>query len=100
MGSIFVLALFNIVSLNESMGAIWGPAYVICAFVGILMYCSIEPAFRDGISFFGGNLRRGMNHEMQDFIEASASVKKVGNSISNYASSRRTQIEKSVQRED
>lgn len=101
MGSIFFLALFNIVNLNESMGSIWGPAYVICAFVGILLYCSVEPAFHQGLTFFGGSLKRGVNHEMQDFVEAKKSVKKVGNTISNLTGNKKNLIEKeNLQKED
>ena len=94
MGAIFVLALFNIVNLNEAMGAVWGPVYAICAFAGILLYCSVEPAFREGISHFGGSLKLGMKHEAQDFIAASNSVREMGGAISHHVVEKK-QIKKS-----
>lgn len=91
MGAIFILALFNMTKLNESMGAIWGPAYAICSFVGILLYCSIEPAFRKGFLHFAENLKYGIQHEEQDFVEASDSVKQMGKTIYNHAGNKRNQ---------
>ena len=39
----------NITALNAAMGNIYGPLYIICAFIGIILYISIEPAFMEAM---------------------------------------------------
>lgn len=83
--TIGILAIFNITALSESMGAIWGPLYVICAFISILLYCSVEPAIVEGLPHFGRTLGQGISNAKQDFVEAGASAKRIGNSLSKRA---------------
>lgn len=41
---ICLLALFKITNLSEAMGMLWGSTYIISAFIGIMLYLSVEPA--------------------------------------------------------
>lgn len=43
MGAVALAALVNINALNAAMGSVFGPMYVICSFVGIMLYLSVEP---------------------------------------------------------
>lgn len=87
-----VLALFNITVLSESMGTVWGPIYIISAFIGILLYCSIEPALVEGLPHFGRHLGQGSGYMKKDFVEAGKSAKKIGNSVSQYAKDKTSQL--------
>lgn len=70
MAGIAVIALFNISVLNEAMGMICGPLYVICSYIGILLYFAIEPACLEILSNFKLSAARGI-HRFNYEIEAS-----------------------------
>ena len=48
-GGVVIDAFCNITALNAAMGNIYGPLYIICAFIGIILYISIEPAFMEAM---------------------------------------------------
>ncbi len=50
MAVIMIFAMFNITSLSTAMKSFYGPLYLISAFLGIMMYLSIEPACLEAIS--------------------------------------------------
>ena len=64
--SIVLLAIFafsNISALNDAMGSICGPLYIISSFLGLLLYLSVEPAV-DQIML---NLRQSATQGIQNF---------------------------------
>lgn len=69
-GLVIILALGNIVGLNDAMGALWGTIYVISSFLGIIMYASIEPAFMEIKSNFYHFTKRSINHLNDDLLQA------------------------------
>lgn len=75
MGLVGVFALFNITELSEAMGPIWGTAYVLCAFIGILFYISIEPAFTEVLPHIKKSVRSGLNYVRNDMVEAGNTAK-------------------------
>jgi len=79
-----ILALFNITALNEAMGNVWGPVYVLCAFIGTILYCSVEPALVEGLPHLGKNIGQGVVHMGNDFSAATETVRKVGKSVSRH----------------
>lgn len=66
---ISIIALFNITTLNEAMGMICGPLYVICSFVGIMLYLSVEPAFIDSLSHFKLSAAKGLKYISNDISQ-------------------------------
>lgn len=79
-----VLSFFNITALSNAMGCIYGPAYIIGAFMGILFYLSIEPALIEALPHFKKSVRSGLNCMRNDFVEAGNSAKKLGNAAVNH----------------
>lgn len=73
-----VVALWNIGMLSEAMGYVYGMIYIICTFVGILMYLSVEPAVTGAFPNYKRMLKRGMNDLKNNFVEA-------GNTVANMA---------------
>ncbi len=66
MAGISVIALFNIAGLSEAMGSICGPLYVVCSFVGIILYLSVEPAFSESIQHIRHAAIKGIGHISND----------------------------------
>ena len=77
MAGVGLLAIFNIASLSEAMGSVYGPIYIICAFMGILFYLSIEPMVVEHWPYFKKSVKHGANYMKRDFVEAGNSVKKI-----------------------
>ena len=48
LAAVAVFAISNVLELSQSMG-IWGPVYIISAFIGIMMYASVEPVFMESV---------------------------------------------------
>lgn len=84
MGGIGVLSLFNITALSNAMGSIYGPAYIIGAFMGTLFYLSIEPALIEALPHLKKSVSSGLNYMRNDFVEAGNSAKKLGNAAVNH----------------
>ena len=78
---ISVIALFNITALNEAMGMICGPLYVICSFVGIMLYLSIEPAFIDSLSHFKLASIQGLKYISNDIHQTKNNVISIKSTI-------------------
>lgn len=70
MGGIAIIALFNITALNTAMGTIFGPLYIICSFVGIMMYLSVEPAFVEILSQIRNVATMSLHHLCGDITHA------------------------------
>ena len=65
MGLISVTALYNIATLNNAMGN-WGPIYLLCAVVGIILYMYAEPTFQESMYRFRNITARGLNSVKSD----------------------------------
>lgn len=65
-----ILAIFNIANLSDAMGTIYGPAYIICAFMGILLYLSIEPVLLEALPHMKRSANCGLNYIRNDCVEA------------------------------
>nr|WP_317283959.1 hypothetical protein [uncultured Sellimonas sp.] len=94
MASIGILALFNVASLSTAMGSVWGPVYVLCAFIGIILYLSVEPALVEAFPNWKHSVGYGVNHVKNDFVEAEKSAKKLGVKAQNYKKKKDLHIEK------
>lgn len=84
MVGIGVLAIFNIAALSNAMGSVYGPAYIICAFMGIIFYLSIEPAVMEAFPYLKKSVGHGVSYVRNDFVEARNSAKKLGETAGNY----------------
>lgn len=76
MAFITIMALFNITSLNIAMGTLFGPLYIICSFIGIMLYLSVEPAFIESIQQFGVVVTKSVNYLNKDISMAKANIEK------------------------
>ena len=74
MGGITIFALFNMAELSAAMGAFWGPLYILCSFIGILMYLSVEPACDEALLQIKYAARKGLNHLNGDVSYAKTKV--------------------------
>ena len=82
MAGVSIIALFNITALNEAMGMICGPLYVICSFVGIMLYLSVEPAFVESLSHFKMAATKGLNYISNDVSQAKSKAINIKSTIS------------------
>jgi|GEM_PF-625410 hypothetical protein len=69
-GFVMVIGLLNMFTLNNAMGNIWGPMYVICAFIGISLYLSNEPEVANGIQFSARNQQYRLSAAQAEIIHA------------------------------
>ena len=83
MGGVAIIALFNITALNTAMGTIFGPLYIICSFIGIMMYLSVEPAFVETLVQVRNVAARGLHRLSGDVSYAKAKAINVKTAISN-----------------
>ena len=82
MGSIAIIALFNITALSMAMGTLWGPLYIICSFIGIMMYLSVEPAFVETLLQVKNTTAMGLHRLSGDVSYAKAKAINVKAAIS------------------
>lgn len=81
--SVGVFAIFNITILNNAMGSFFGSMYIICAFIGLLLYISIEPAVIEALPYLNYSVNRGLDYVKRDFVEAGNSAKGIHQNIKN-----------------
>lgn len=79
----FILALFNISALSNAMGSVYGSAYIICAFMGILFYLSVEPVMLESLSSIKKSFYYALNHEKNDIMQAKKSINNIYSDIKN-----------------
>ena len=65
------------------MGTVFGPLYIICSFVGIMMYLSVEPAFVETLVQVRNVAARGLHRLNGDVSYAKAKAINVKTAISN-----------------
>lgn len=82
-GLVVICALSNITGLNAAMGSLWGTVYVMSSFLGILMYCSIEPAFLDIKNYFYRFTKKSINYLNNDVQIAKEHASKAKKQIEN-----------------
>lgn len=74
MGGVTIFALFNMADLSAAMGAFWGPLYILCSFIGILMYLSVEPACDEALLQMKYAARNGLKHLSGDVSYAKTKI--------------------------
>ncbi len=82
-GIIVLLALGNIVGLNDAMGSIWGTIYIISSFLGIIMYASVEPAFLETRKSIYRFAKNSINRLNSDLLGAKQETSKIKSMIDN-----------------
>lgn len=78
-----ILAIFNIATLSNAMGNLFGPLYIISAFIGIVLYLSIEPAVIEALPYLRKSVNNGIDYLKRDFIEAGRTANNIRGSASN-----------------
>lgn len=66
MGGIMLFAMTNIANLSDALGTTCGPIYIICSFIGIMMYLSVEPAVVEILSQARYSAGRGLRYISHD----------------------------------
>ena len=75
LAGIGVFALFNITTFSNAMGSLWGTVYIVSAFLGILLYLSVEPATVESITYFKKTLVQAVDYTKKDLIQVKSSIK-------------------------
>lgn len=68
-GGVALLALINITDLNIAMGTIYGPMYIICSFIGMMLYISVEPAAIEALPYIKNITKRGIQYLNQEKMD-------------------------------
>lgn len=79
---ITIIAMFNIMALNEAMGTIFGSVYIICSFIGIMLYLSIEPVLEEIVFNLKKTAVNGLNYISRDVSQAKNKITEIQNSNS------------------
>ncbi len=79
MAAVGILALVNITTLSSAMGSLYGPVYIICAFLGILLYLAVEPAAMEILPHFRKSVQKGASYMRSDVVQAGKEAGKLGN---------------------
>lgn len=87
MAIIAIIALFNITALNAAMGMICGPLYVICSFVGIVMYLAVEPAYLETLSHFKSVAAKGLSRLNNEITQTKSKAISIKSSITSKTNS-------------
>ena len=90
---IMLAAFCNISTANEAMGT-WGVVYVMCAFMGILFYLSVEPAVLEAFPQIRGSFVKTAKTVQNDFSGAKETLDNVKKDFSE-AKEARKEIETS-----
>lgn len=80
MAFIAITAVSNLSVANEAMEC-WGVIYVICAFIGILLYLSVEPAILESLPELKNSFSNTFRIVKKDFSEAKNEAKTIINNI-------------------
>lgn len=81
MAFIAITAVSNLSVASVAMG-FWGVVYVMCAFVGILLYLSVEPAVLESFSQIKESFSKTFNKVKNDFEEAKDEAKTIVDKVS------------------
>lgn len=84
MASVVFLALGNIAKLSDAMGPIYGTMYIICSFIGLLLYLSVEPAIIEGLPSLKKSVMHGVDYMKRDFIAAGNTAHSIGSHAKKY----------------
>ena len=80
---IAVMAISRVSFLNEAMGNTFGTIYVICAFIGIGIYLSIEPAVSESINSIKSTVGQGIGKANQEISCAKSQAAGITASVSS-----------------
>ena len=90
MACVLLTALLNISALNDAMGGIWGSTYIICAFLGLMLYLSVEPAFPETMFHIRRATMKGIGSIGADVVQAKGKINAVKANVSKRKSLKET----------
>lgn len=90
---LFIVSIGNLISIDGAMGNLYGSAYVLCAFFGLLAYMSCEPAFYQGVMDFRRSLLRSTSSFGNDFRYTAERVRNTSTNVINGIKSSRREEE-------
>lgn len=91
---IVFFAVSNLLLLNDAMGSIWGPLYLVCATGGFLTYLANDSELNEFVPEVKSSMTFVGNSVMQDFIGAKKEVSKISKTIKDKDNSIVNLIEK------
>lgn len=74
MVALVLIAMLNIVALNEAMGMFFGSLYIISSFVGVLLYLSVEPVLSESICAISKATLKGVKYISNDVAQAKSKI--------------------------
>lgn len=77
---IAIAAVSNLDVAGQAMG-FWGVLYIMCAFIGILLYLSVEPAVLEALPQIKNSFSKTSKHISNDFTEAKKEAKSLVDAI-------------------
>ena len=75
-GLVAVMGVSNIIQISDAMKG-WGVVYIMCAFIGILLWLSAEPCMIEAIPKFKNDLAKGYLRAKSDCLDASQDIQKI-----------------------
>lgn len=77
-------AVVNMMTLNVAMGSVWGPVYILCATMGIMLYVSVEPGVIEALPYMKHSIALGYNYLQSDYVEVKKAASYVKNRVVDY----------------
>ena len=74
MVALVLIAMLNIIALNEAMGMFFGSLYIISSFVGVLLYLSVEPVLSESICAISKATLKGVKYISNDVSQAKSKI--------------------------
>ena len=74
MVALVLIAMLNIIALNEAMGMFFGSLYIISSFVGVLLYLSVEPVLSESICAISKATSKGVKYISNDVSQAKSKM--------------------------
>lgn len=78
-------AFYNILSLSDAMGALFGPLYCLSSFFGLMFYISVEPAASEALYHIKGSVRSAKKYVENDLHQAGEDLRKAGEVVKGTA---------------
>ena len=73
-GIVAIIAITNVNTISNAMG-VFGAVYIICSFIGILLWLSVEPCILEAFPQYKKELLLGYNKMKKDLVDAKKEVK-------------------------
>lgn len=81
MGVVLILGLARVVLLNDAMGAMWGPVFILCTVMGVVMYCAVEPVILELMPYYRKSVKRQVQLTKNNLTETGRDIAVVGNGM-------------------